>query len=163
MENSTPVSLSPAKTAPRIAWAHVVCGVLGLGLSLYTVHLHNLAKAGKATGCGISTTISCDKVLAHPVWGEFLGLPLGFWGAAFFVIVLVTAVSTNQNFNPRGAALQRLGVATVGILTSLGLEWIMWRVIGALCPFCMATHAVTLANFLFAIWGLWKAQPIPTD
>lgn len=155
---------SPA--VPRFNWDHILLAVLGLALSGYAVHLHNLVAAGAATGCGISETISCDKVIGSKPWGAPFGIPLGMFGLAYFGVVAVTAVN-----NPdlgwdayRKAALVRLGLGTAGVLSSMALEFVMWVILRHGCPVCIATHLVTLVNFLFALvhWlRLRPRQPLP--
>ena len=141
-------------TGVRIAWPHVVLGLLGIGAGLYAVHLHALVMAGRSTGCGISETISCDKVLGSS-YGELLGIPLGFYGALFWALVLVSSVS-NATTLPRAAARQRLTLASVGLLTSLVLAWVSLGVLRHFCPVCATTHVLSGINFLFAVWGVRK-------
>ncbi len=152
--------LTPPPPIPRVSLPHCLLGFIGAGISLYTVKLHNLAKAGLDTGCGISASISCDTVLGHPKYGAILGIPLGFFGAFFFGLVVITAISTGPGFRPRAVALQRLLVATVGLLTSLALEYVMWAIIKKGCLYCMATHFITLLNFLWAVLQYRKANRV---
>lgn len=147
---------APAKPGVRVAWPHVVLGLLGMGAGLYAVHLHALVMAGRATGCGISETISCDKVLGS-TYGQFLGIPLGFYGALFWALVLVSSVSGTAT-SPRAAAWQRLGLASVGLLTSLALAWVSLGVLRHFCPVCATTHLLSGINFLFAAWGVAKLR-----
>ncbi len=148
-------SLSPTAASTsslRIAWPHVVLGIIGLAISFYAVHLHKIVKSG-GSACGISETISCDKVLAS-YWGAPLGIPLGYFGALFFALVIITAISTVPIDTPRRAiALPRLLLASCGILGSMALTGISIALIHAVCPVCLATHATVLVNFLFALWA----------
>ncbi len=140
------------ETSLRIAWPHIVLGVIGLAISFYAVHLHNLVKAG-GSACGVSETISCDKVLAS-YWGAPLGIPLGYFGALYFALIIVTAISTVPLDTPRRAiALPRLLLAGAGLLGSMALTGISIALIHAVCPVCLATHATVLVNFLFALWA----------
>jgi len=142
-----------AGTAPRIAWPHVVLGLLGVAVSLYSVKLHNIVKAG-GSACDISPTISCDKVLAS-AWAAPFGIPLGLPGAFFFGLVILTAISTSASASPRAEARTRLALAGLGLCGSLALLFISKVLIGAWCVVCLATHAVVLLNFGAAAWG-WK-------
>ena len=137
-----------------IAWPQIICGLLGLGLAVYTLYLHKLIEAGASTGCGISDTISCDKVIGSKPWGAPFGIPLGVFGSVYFVIVLLTAFSPAQGW--ASATVQRLGVATVGIVFSLGLEYVMWGILHHGCPVCIMTHVVTLVNFVFALAAYFR-------
>lgn len=151
MDSPVSAPIAASETAPAkklsIAWPQVVLSVPGLALSFYSIIVHNRIKAGVSDACGISQ--SCDTVIGHKVWGEFLGIPLGVFGLAFFVLVLVTAFSTSGK--PKADALQRLALATVGTLFSLGLEYVMWVIIKAGCPVCISVHIVNFLNFGFAL------------
>lgn len=148
--------ISTGKSSLRISWPHVVLGLIGIGVSLYSVYLHNIVKAG-GSACGTTATINCDKVL-NSRWAVIAGVPLGFYGALFFAIVIITAISTlPPSTPPRQIVLPRLLLATCGLLGSLALTFISIVDISALCKVCLATHSVTLANFLVACWGFWKA------
>ena len=151
---STPIS--NAKSQVRIAWPHVVLGLLGIGVSLYSVYLHNVVKAG-GDACGSTATINCNSVLASR-WAVIAGVPLGYYGALFFAIVIITAISTLPLTTPqRQIVLPRFLLATCGLLGSIALTLISIFDIGSLCKVCLATHSVTLTNFLVASWALWKA------
>ena len=152
MPETSPPTNPPPATALRIAWPPIVLGLIGLAISFYAVHLHNIVKSG-GSACGISETISCDKVLAS-YWGAPLGIPLGYFGALYFALVIVTAISTVPLDTPRRAlALPRLLLAGCGLLGSMALTGISIVLIHAICPVCLATHATVLVNFLFALWA----------
>ncbi len=142
-----------ASSRARVVWPHVWLGLAGLGISLFSVHEHNIVKAG-GSACAYTETISCDKVLSS-AWAAPLGIPLGLFGAFFFGLIILTAISTSPQPKPRPEALTRLLLASVGICGSLGLLYISKVLIGAWCPICMATHTVVLLNFGFAAWN-WK-------
>lgn len=145
---------SPNSTSKtHIAWPHLILALIGIALSIYAVWAHGRIEAGQSAGCSISDSISCDEVLGSK-WGKFFGIPLGYFGLVFWAIVLITAIS-GPGANLKTAALQRLGVATVGLLFSVGLFYIAEFVIGKTCPICLGTHIASLLNFIFAVVG-WK-------
>ncbi|BCM91751.1 hypothetical protein IAD21_03626 [Abditibacteriota bacterium] len=150
-------SVTPAKGV-RVAWPHVVLSVLGLAASAYATYAHFLIKAGQDTGCGITDTISCDKVIGSQ-YGVVFGIPLGIFGALFWAIVLITAISSH-NVSPRSAALQRLVVGTVGLTTSIVLAYISLGVLHKLCLVCATTHILSGINFLVALAGFWKLRAL---
>lgn len=152
-----PLPSGASDKAVRIAWPHIVLGVLGLAASVYATHVHALIKAGEETGCGISDTISCDKVIGSPQYGEVFGIPLGIFGALFWAIVLVTAISSRTS-PPRAAALQRLLVGAVGLATSIFLAWISLGVLHKFCPVCATTHVLSGFNFLAALGSFWAGR-----
>jgi uncharacterized membrane protein len=158
VKDLTDATATPRHNNFEISWPHIACGAAGLVLSAYAWHVHQLILAGAATGCGITETISCDKVIGSKPWGAPFGVPLGVYGLAFFVLVLITAAGNGQD--KRAAVLQRLAVGTLGLTTSLGLEFIMWVLLHHGCPVCMATHLVCLMNFIFAFLG-WRRLKAP--
>ena len=151
IEPSTPSSI-------RISWPHLVLSVIGFALSCYSFFVHIQIKRGSSSGCGVTDTITCDKVLASD-YGEFLSIPLGVWGMVFFVVAMMTAITTKSSTaTARQTAGWQLIVAAVGILTSVALTYISVVKIGAFCPVCMATHATTLLLFLVSLYSYFKAR-----
>jgi uncharacterized membrane protein len=148
----------------RISWPQLILGLAGMGISLYSIVVKQRIDAGAATGCGFSQTINCDVVIGSEKYGEFLGLPWGAWGAAYFVVVLLLSVnSATSTQTPRQIATWQLGLATVGILTSIALTYISKAIIGAWCPVCMATHATTTLLFLASLMSYLKARRSETS
>lgn len=160
---------NPDKSSWLVSWPHVVLGLIGFGIAAYSLEVKRRLAAGEDSGCGISATISCDNVIGHPVYGQFLHIPWGVWGMMFFVIVLLTAVNRiNGEGQSRAAALRQaalwqLAVATTGILTSVALTYVSKAIIGAWCPVCMATHAVTTLLFVVSLIGWLKSRRATVD
>jgi uncharacterized membrane protein len=147
---------APVRSGARIVWPHVILGAAGIAISLWSVKLHNIVKAG-GSACDISTTISCDKVLGSP-WAAPFGIPVGLPGAFFFALIILTAISTAPNAKPRAESLTRLLLASAGICGSVALLYISKVLIGAWCPICIATHSIVLLNFLAALWNLRQTR-----
>jgi uncharacterized membrane protein len=143
----------------RISWPQLILGLVGLGISLYSIVVKQRIAAGADTGCGFSQTINCDVVIGSEKYGAFLGLPWGAWGAAYFVVVLLLSVnSAASTQTPRQIAAWQLAVATVGILTSIALTYISKAIIGAWCPVCMATHVTTTLLFIASLRSYFKVR-----
>jgi len=154
---SSSIGSSPrAASGTRVFWPSVACGVVGIGVSLYSVKLHNIVKAGDSA-CDISSTISCDKVLGS-AWAAPLGVPLGFFGAFFFALVILSAISTSPQTSDFSLARSQFALASLGLCGSIAMIFISKVLIGAWCPVCMATHAVVLANFLFTARHFFKMR-----
>lgn len=149
------ISVSPpdSDSKTRIAKAHLILALIGIAVSIYAVWAHGRIEAGQSTGCSISDSISCDAVLGSK-WGKFYGIPLGYFGLVFWAIVLITSISS-PGTDLKMAALQRLGVATVGLVFSVFLFYIAEFVIKKTCPICLSTHLTSLANFVCAVVG-WR-------
>ena len=145
---------SPVATGTRVFWPHIVLGLIGLALSFYAVYAHLQIEAGQATGCSINETISCDDVIGSK-YGKFAGIPLGYFGAAFWIIVMISGIS-GASVSLKNARLQAFGVAAVGLLTSIALAYIAHFVLGKICPICSGTHLTALLNFVYATWAWFK-------
>ncbi len=153
MQAEIPVIHKKSSEKTQIAWPHLVLAIIGIALSIYAIWAHGRIEAGQSAGCTISESISCDAVLGSE-WGKFFGIPLGYYGGLFWAIVAITAISS-PGANLKIAALQRLAVATVGLLFSIVLFAIAEFVIRKTCPICLGTHLSSLVNFVFAVAG-WK-------
>ena len=132
-------------------------GALGFAISLYAFRLHAIIKSGGESGCGFTETINCDKVLASQ-YGAFFGLPLGAYGMAYFVLVILTAVTTNPKTSLHQETTQRLIVASAGLIGAGVLSYISYGILKAACPVCMATHATIMAIFVIALWQFLKVR-----
>ncbi len=157
---NSPVTASPpnapAAKSVRVFWPHIVLGLIGLALSFYAVYAHVQIEAGQATGCSINDTISCDDVIGSE-YGKFAGIPLGYFGAVFWVIVIISGISSAAT-SLKSARLQALGVAAVGLVTSIALAYIAEFILHKICPICSGTHLTALFNFVYATWA-WCKMP----
>lgn len=160
MQTSSDISeIAAPATAGKtlhLSWPHLLLGAAGMALSVYSWHIHRVIKAGGESGCGLSESLNCDKVLSSP-YGEFFGIPLGVYGMMFFAIVLLTAVSTEANISWCQFRLTQLAIATAGILTSLGLLYISKVILQAYCPICLGIHTTTTLLFLTSLFQWRKA------
>ena len=150
----------PQKTV-RIFWPHILLGLIGLALSFYAVYAHLQIEAGQATGCSISDTISCDDVIGSK-YGKFFGIPLGYFGAVFWIIVIISGISSVKTSSLKNARLQSLAVAAVGLVCSIGLAYIAEFILHKICPICSGTHLTALFNFIYAVWA-WVKMPRAND
>ena len=94
--------------------------------------------------CNISATISCDAV-AQSEFSEVLGIPLGVWGAGYFLALLMLLLlgrySSKQKENSQMAYSF---LVLCGILCTLTLGGISYFVVRALCPTCLLIYFVCL-------------------
>jgi uncharacterized membrane protein len=152
MENS-----STSDSAKRqISWPHLLLGLVGLAVSAYAIHVHQVVAAGGQSACGISATINCDAVIGSK-YGVLLGLPLGVWGMAYFALMLLTSI-TDPTTPPRIAVLMRTMVATAGFITVLGLAYISYIIIKVTCPVCMTIHVIITIVFLYSLFEMWQMR-----
>lgn len=132
--------------------------LLGVFLSLYaTWHYRELRMAGKTDAlCNINQQFNCDQV-ALSVYAEFLTIPWGIWGLAFFVTLLVLLALSL--FKPQTREEQALAYSFwvgIGILASLSLGLVSWLGIGGWCLVCIGVYATNLAQAVLLLVGFKK-------
>jgi uncharacterized membrane protein len=141
-------------------WRLLLTGLsaLALALSIY-LGWHYLV-GGSVIGCGGGS--SCDQVLGSR-WSSVAGvLPVSGLAAGVYLAILVASLF----IGPATAAPdRRLAWGAMLILAGAAAGSAVWFtivqtwIIGAFCPYCMATH---IAGLLLAAFIIWKA-PIQFD
>jgi protein-disulfide isomerase len=128
-------------------------GLIGFGISIYALALHLKGAAGAAAGlgCDINDLFSCSNVLVGD-YGAFLGIPLGGYGMAFFVVLIVTALlplftAASKAWHTR----LQLGITSIGAAVSVGLAVFSAVVIKSICVVCSAVHVTCIVAFLLAL------------
>ena len=130
-------------------FADAALALLGLSLSVYALRHHLSFKAGESANafCNINDTISCDAVVASP-YSEIFGVPLGIYGIAFFVSLLVfnvmRAASARSGFAGRMASQTHAVLAIIGLAVSLILGALALTVVKALCLVCIGIYLVCI-------------------
>lgn len=116
--------------------AACLLAVAGLAVSGY-LGVVGLSAAGRPLGCGGGS--GCEAVLVSR-WAGVLGMPLGIPAALVWAAALLSLVT--------GRAAWTAACALMIALAGLWFVALQLLVIGAICPWCMADHAV---GILFAI------------
>ena len=150
-----------SSTRTRVSWPHIALALTGIGTSLWALVAHFRIKAGGDSGCGVSETFNCDAVLSSK-YAQIAGVPLGVWGIAFFVFVLLLSTwkenAETAQRDRRNARLMQLMISAAGFGGSIILLYISKVVIGEWCKICLSTHAVTTSLFLLSLWNFWKLR-----
>ncbi len=132
----------------KFAVTTVVLALLGCAIAVYATQHHLQFKASGSSDalCNISATVNCNAV-ASSAYSEVLGTPVAVWGLGYFVaaatlglLFLSGIVATNT------LMLAYATLVGAGVLTSLALGAISITKIGVVCPTCVATYAVTIAQ-----------------
>jgi uncharacterized membrane protein len=116
----------------------------GLAVSGYLTAVHYDASVPLA--CAHVGLVDCGAVLTSPesVW---LGLPVSAWGMAWFGVALALGVrSLARDTLPLYRA--RLAWSVLGAAAVVYLVYTELLVIGRLCLWCTAVHALVLALFV---------------
>jgi uncharacterized membrane protein len=132
--------------SPR-AWDRVraALSLAGLGMSAYLTLLHYDSNVPLA--CAAGTFVDCATVLASPS-SVVMGVPVAVWGLLWFVVATVLAIlflRCPPDAKPGALRAAALSWALVGTATVLWLVFQEIGVVGKLCAWCTAVHAVVLA------------------
>jgi protein-disulfide isomerase/uncharacterized membrane protein len=138
----------------------VVAAVCGATLSaLSTSQYLRIQREGleQKSFCAISETINCDVVNASS-YAEFLGVPNGWWGLVFYLLIggmaLFAALSSK---NRRATVALAWFMSLGGLAYAAYLAYIAAFVLGVLCLECLGMY---LVNIIFVIF-LFLALRIP--
>ncbi len=134
----------------------LLLALLGAGVSALTIIEHLLLEISEETGltlesglCTIGATFNCKKVIGSE-WSLILGIPLGYFGVAFYLLLFaLTVAAFDEKFV--GRTLAGATLFTMSLLASVFsvyLYLVSELKIGALCPLCLTTYGI---NFLLLI------------
>ena len=147
-------------TAARIGTASLkkyapffVLPLLGLALCSYAlVHFYHVKLAlGESFACNINQTFNCDTV-ARSAWSELFGVPMGVYGAAYFVALwILLGIGISAHKGARDHLLAYVAMNVLGVLVSLVLAVISHFVLHAWCISCMGVYAVCLLQLIFLL------------
>ena len=133
-------------------------GAIGFAISIYAFRLHEPHPSRRFFGLRLHR----HHQLRHKFWlrntARFLGLPLGAWGMAYFVLVVLVSVTTNPKVSLQQETLWRLVVCGAGFLGTLALSYISYGILKAACPVCISTHIVIIACFVLALWQFFDVR-----
>lgn len=133
----------------------LILSVLGAALCAVVLYIHHQLSSGQGgytSFCDVSSTLSCDVVLASS-YATLLGIPVGGWALASYLVAGGLALSLGK---ARGEARVRvaatLAAFTAGMLVvSLYFFVISTFVLQVACPLCLSLDAVNLALFGVAL------------
>lgn len=130
--------------------AIAVLALGGLFVSLY-LWLWKIGKLGTLQ-CG---TGGCERVQTS-VYGDFLGVPVAFYGVVGYATILVVSlVGLQPRFlSQRMPTLALVVLASVGVLFSAYLTWLEVAVIHAWCRWCVGSAVIITAIWTTALVGL---------
>ncbi|MCI0597487.1 vitamin K epoxide reductase family protein [Candidatus Parcubacteria bacterium] len=120
----------------------IVFSVIGLIDSWY---LAESAATDAPLVCDIEGLDGCNTV-AQSSYGKLFGIPLGFYGMAFYGALLILGiVGLSRRHHLVWFSLAAL--TGVGVIASLIFLFIQFALIGALCIYCLISAALTFAAF----------------
>lgn len=115
----------------------------------------SMGAAGKLPGCGPES--GCDTVLSSK-WSEALGVPVAAAAVAVYAVILAASLHIGPSATPRRrrvAAWALTAGATMAVAAAVYFTGIQLVALGALCRYCVATHAAGLVAGVAALsWSL---------
>ncbi len=141
--------------AVKRPWGLAAAALLGVAISGYLAHQHDLA-AG-ASACNQSETWNCDAV-NRSVYSELFGLPIALFGMAFYVAMAWLALRNTLEKAERAPAVMTV-LAAFAVVIDVFLAWASSQV-GAWCALCVASWVLN-ALLLVGSYLLWHAQRQP--
>ena len=126
---------------PRLKLAAILASLAGVAVSIYITLLHY---AGFVPACPASGAINCEAVLSSPyavIGGT--AIPTSAAGIVWFAISAVLWI------RPPGRLV--LAWSFLGLLTVVYLLFIEIVLVGAICLWCTAAHAMVVVLVLLAM------------
>jgi uncharacterized membrane protein len=127
--------------------------LVGVFVALYLA----LYKAGVigvlACGAGACETVQLSR------WANFIGLPVAFWGVAYYLAVFVVAfaLTLERWAQSPGVMLTLLVLTGWGVVFSAWLTYLELFVIDAICRWCVVSAVIAVALFALVVWD-WRQQ-----
>lgn len=132
-----------------------VAGLAGLGVSAYLTVVHYTSVP---LVCSTGGAINCEQVLSSP-YAVIAGTTLPTSAAGMVWFAVTAALAGLRWAGPGSPVMARLQLAwsTIGLVTVVGLVFIEIVVLGAICIWCTAAHALVVAIFLLVLFDRDKA------
>lgn len=157
MSKPVPLRTTPQPTGPIVMLLAAVLTLAGFLLTAY-LSLQSLSESGGAAGCGSGS--DCAEVLSSR-WSSFGPVPVALLGMLTYLALLL---GLGARFGSKGSSMLGDRLLWVGppVLIVAGL-WFMTlqvAVLDALCPYCMASHAIGLLLAGVLMFGVLRVTVI---
>ena len=134
------------EAAPELArpdWIVVALALVGLGVAGYLTAL----KLGGTQAFLCRDNSGCDVVQASR-YSVLAGVPTAMWGAGIYLAIAVLAAMPRTARRWQAAFM----LASGAVAFSLYLTYISIFVIGATCPYCLASGGIAVVLLVVMIW-----------
>ena len=150
----------PPAVAVRVPrWLPVTSTLLvlcGLGVAGYLTAEHYTASTTLA--CPETGVVNCQKVTTSAQSVVF-GVPVALLGLLFFAAMLPLCLPAGWRSPRRAVRWARMTAALVGVGFVVYLVYTELFTLDAICLWCTAVHAVTLALFVVVTFGSAVLEP----
>ena len=139
---------APGVGERTVGWVLLIAGLVGF-VAAFVLAVEKywlLTNPFYTPSCSVNATISCGPVMSSPQAALF-GFPNPYLGIAGFAVVAATGAMLLAG--GRLAGWYALGLQAGAVAGTVFVGWLMVQsltVIHALCPYCMAAWAATLAT-----------------
>lgn len=154
----------PAKPLPwwRSQWRSsvgIVAALLGIADSIYLTWVHYQPQA---LVCASNSVINCEKVVTSPQ-SVFLGIPVPFYGLAFFVGMGVLNLPQLWRTSLWWIPWLRLIGVIAGIGFAFRLIYAELYQVHAICLYCTGAHLLSFVLFVITVtsWDVANANVPP--
>lgn len=105
----------------------------------------------------VCTVVAGCEAVALSEYSQIAGVPISLLGTLFYIAVLILGIAW---FDTKKLSLiQRLPLLTVpAFLFSIGLMYLMFAVIEALCIYCLLSAITTTFIMLISIWLYYQVR-----
>ncbi|MBX5491238.1 MAG: vitamin K epoxide reductase family protein [Chloroflexi bacterium] len=140
------------------ATALVVLAALGAAIAGYLTLAHYTGATALCTGVG-----GCEQVQGSR-FAVVAGIPVALWGLVLYLGLLGLAAwrAVAGTGTPSFVGLALFALALAGVLYSAYLTYLELFVIGAVCPWCVASAVVITALWALATADLLMGEPAAT-
>jgi uncharacterized membrane protein len=134
-------------------------GAAGLLISAYLVATHYFAEE-VPLACSTGGIVDCEQVTnsAESMVGP---MPVAVLGLVWFAVFL--GLLALRSWLPGQALLAQVVWTSVGLLTVFYLVYAELFLIGALCLWCTAIHAIVVVLFLMTLWDATAPTPASSE
>ncbi|MDF1666494.1 MAG: vitamin K epoxide reductase family protein [Planctomycetota bacterium] len=152
MQDQSRESQDPDKqnSVPWFQLALMALSIIGATLTLILIDIHAQNQLGlipSAAFCGPED--ACNSLAVSP-YSRFIGIPLAFWGLAYYLGNLALALGVRSDLYNTERLLKTLtALALLSLLVDTGLGSIMIME-ESLCFLCLGTYAVNLGILISA-------------
>ena len=127
-----------------------VASLAGIGISAYLTAVHY---SSVPLVCSTSGAVNCELVLSSP-YSVIAGsnVPTSAAGIVWFAVSAALAAAIWAGRGTQVVPRLQVAWSVLGVVTVIGLLFIEIVVLGAICIWCTAAHALVVAIFLIALW-----------
>jgi uncharacterized membrane protein len=152
---------SRAATAAVPRWVVVTSLVLAVAGTLVAAYLTVEHFTSSTTlACPETGVVNCQKVTTSEQ-SKVFGIPVAPLGLVFFVPMLVACLPAVWRDQRPAVRYGRLAFAAAGVVFVFYLLYAELFILDAICLWCTAVHAVTIALFAVIAFGTAALSPEP--